>query len=249
MHRMSEFCLECLKQAVSGSRHFANLHFYLRHIQAACLAMALALIPAGITAVSAHPHIFVNAKLDIVVDRHNQVQKLIQVWYFDPLFSASVVLDFDKNGDRKLDKEELQSLAHVIKQSLAEFNFFQSVNADGKEVVLNPPDTLTADMTDGQLVLRLENTPRTSLVLQQGSTYQFSLYDPSFYVSVSFQKDIDIAVNGLPAFCGSSIERPDMNKILSQSRASYTEDFFADPSTSLDLALQLAPKLNVSCKK
>jgi len=49
--------------------------------------------------------------------------KIIQIRYSDPLFSASAVLDFDKNSNRYPDKEELKNISAIIKQSLAESDF------------------------------------------------------------------------------------------------------------------------------
>ena len=44
----------------------------------------------------AHPHVFVEASLEIVLDKDGRFSKLRQVWRFDELFSATVVLDFDE---------------------------------------------------------------------------------------------------------------------------------------------------------
>lgn len=250
MRRMSDFSSKSFKQPALRLKHFTALPlFFCRMAAIASMAMLLASMPFFATTALAHPHIFVDATLHITIDKHNRVQKLDQSWRFDRLFSASVILDFDKNGDRRLDKDELKNVSGVIKKSLAEFNFFQSVKANGKDIPLAPPQEIHADIVEGRLVLTFESKPRDPLMIEQGGSYQFSLYDPSFYVAVTFQKNTDLEVEGLPAFCKIGIDRPDSNEILSKNRAAMTEDFFNDPNASLDLAYQLASKLNVSCKK
>jgi ABC-type uncharacterized transport system substrate-binding protein len=51
------------------------------------------------------------------------------VWRFDELFSSTVLFEFDTNRDLKLSAEELEVVASVIHESLAEFDYFQMVKA------------------------------------------------------------------------------------------------------------------------
>jgi len=202
----------------------------------------------------AHPHIFIEAKLHINIDANNNVTKLQQSWHFDPLFSATVLLDFDLNGNRKLDEEEIAVLDQTIRASLSEFDFFQSITVNGRVVELAEPDVLTTAMQGYELSLKLENRPLAPLTLERGRKYHFSLYDPTFYVAVDFSRDIDMTLTGLPDFCSSQMLRPDGENMLSQSLAELSESlsvrdeaFFDDPQASLDLARELAPKLEVTC--
>jgi len=204
----------------------------------------------------AHPHIFIDAKVHISVDSNNQVTKLQQIWHFDPLFSATVLLDFDLNGNRMLDDDEIAVLDKTIRESLAEFDFFQSITANGRVMALAEPDVLATSMQDNELYLTLENRPLEPLTLERGGQYQFTLYDPTFYVAVDFSRDIDMTLTGLPDFCSHQMLRPDGENMLSQSLAELSESlamrdesFFDDPQASLDLALSLAPKLEVTCAK
>lgn len=195
----------------------------------------------------AHPHIFVDAKIDIELSKDGKIKKLKQYWLFDPLFSASAILDFDKNGNRFLDPAELDEISKTIFDALADFDYFQSITANGVPVKLNKPDKLVADMKNNQLSLYIENKPLAPLYIKHGGRYSFTLYDPSFYVAVTFKHDIDISVSELPNFCKEHMIRPNGNKILSQSLTNKAENFFENPDTSLDLAQRLAPKLEVIC--
>ncbi|MGQ3281388.1 MAG: DUF1007 family protein, partial [Shinella sp.] len=47
----------------------------------------------------AHPHIFAEARLEVVAGEDGTVSELRNVWRFDDMFSASVVMDFDKNSN------------------------------------------------------------------------------------------------------------------------------------------------------
>jgi ABC-type uncharacterized transport system substrate-binding protein len=59
-----------------------------------------------------------------MVDAGRTVTALRNLWRFDDLFSATVLVEFDKNKDLKLDESELlQDLQHDL-QIAAEFNYF-----------------------------------------------------------------------------------------------------------------------------
>jgi len=210
----------------------------------------------GTSTLLAHPHIFIDAKVEISIDKENQVTKLSQIWHFDPLFSATVLLDFDLNGNRELDAAEIDVLNQTIRSSLAEFDFFQSITANGRTLALAEPDKLETLMQKQELYLTLENHPSMPLILERGGHYLFTLYDPTFYVAVDFTRDIDMTITGLPDFCTHQMIRPDGENLLSQSLAELSESlsqrdeaFFEDPQASLDLARELAPKLEVTCAK
>jgi len=219
------------------------------------LAAGLALFGFA-SPLQAHPHIFIDAKIDIHVDENNLVTSLQQIWHFDPLFSATVLLDFDLNGNRILDEPEIEVLNQTIRASLAEFDFFQSITANGRIASLAEPDHLETWMQDQELYLKLENRPALPLSLERGGQYRFALYDPTFYVAVDFLRDVDLTLTGLPDFCSSRMIRPNGENMLSQSLAELSESlamrdesFFEDPQASLDLARELAPKLEVICEK
>ena len=93
-----------------------------------------------------HPHVFAEARLDVVVNPDSTVKALRHLWRFDDLFSSTVLVEFDKNSDLKLDDAELQDVAQTIHDSLAEYNYFQLVTVDGKDV-----DDEAAAVADGQL--------------------------------------------------------------------------------------------------
>ncbi|RYE61337.1 MAG: DUF1007 family protein, partial [Rhizobiaceae bacterium] len=99
-------------------------------LTAAALAAPLA-VPAPALA---HPHIFAEARLEIVAGADGTVQELRNVWRFDEVFSSSVILDFDKNGDLKLDPHELAELGETIRTSLADYHYFSTVTLDGAQI-------------------------------------------------------------------------------------------------------------------
>ncbi len=194
--------------------------------------------------VFAHPHVFAEARLDVLVSGNRQVEALRHVWRFDDLFSSTVLVEFDQNRDLTLDPAELEEVANVVHESLADFNYFQIITADGKEVEMQPPERLMADFTDNQLLIMFETQPAEPLIL--AGEVRFGVYDPTFYTAIDFIHDEYLAVENLPADCARDVIRPDPEEAIAQNQQTLTEAFFNDPAGN-DLSSIFATQLEITC--
>ncbi len=130
-----------------------NLRSWLKSRLGLAVTLTAVLAPL---AVEAHPHVFADARLELTIAPDGTVDKLAHIWRFDDVFSSTVLMEFDKNGDLQLDKNELIDLGHVINSSIAEFKYFQTVLADGKDVKMARPNDLAADFSDNHLLIVLQ---------------------------------------------------------------------------------------------
>ena len=191
-----------------------------------------------------HPHVFAEARLDVIVNPDATVKALRHLWRFDDLFSSTVLVEFDSNGDLKLDDDELREVANTVYESLAEYNYFQIVTADGKDVAMKPPPQLMANYENDQLIIMFEAEPNAPLSLK--GKLDFGIYDPTFYTALDYTDDANMAVQDLPASCTRTVVRPDPDEAIAQNQATLTEDFFNDPSGT-DLSKIFATKLELTC--
>ena len=106
-------------------------------------------------------------------------------------------MEFDKNSDLKLDDAELKEVSETIFTSLAEYNYFQLVTVDGKDVKMKPPAALMANLDNNQLIVLFESTPETPIPLS--GKIDLGIYDPTFYTAIDFTEDENMAVEGLPS--------------------------------------------------
>lgn len=202
-----------------------------------------ALIPAT---VGAHPHVFAEARLELTIAPDGSVAKLAHVWRFDDVFSSTVLMEFDKNGDLQLDHKELVDLSHVINSSIAEFKYFQTVLADGKDVKMVRPTDLAADFVDNRLLIIFTSKPEKPLKLEPGHKVSFGVYDPTFYTAIDYVNDSDMVVKNLPKNCASQIVRPDPDEAIAQNQGKLTDAFFNDP-TGNDMSKIFATRLEITC--
>jgi len=207
-------------------------------------AMGLVALLASTVPASVHPHVFAEARLDVVVNPDSTVKALRHLWRFDDLFSSTVLVEFDKNSDLKLDDEELQEVSQTVYASLADYNYFQLVSVDGKDVAMKPPPSLMANYENNQLIILFESEPKEALALK--GKVDFGIYDPTFYTALDYTEDENMAVEGMPASCTRAVIRPDPDEAIAQNQASLTDAFFNDP-TGTDLSKIFATKLELTC--
>ena len=124
------------------------------------------------------------------------MKALRHLWRFDDLFSSTVMMEFDKNSDLQLDDKELKDVADTVHASLAEFNYFQLVTVNGKDVPMTPPPHLMADFDNDQLIILFESDRSEPIKL--AGKIDFGVYDPTFYTAIDFTEDSNITVEGLP---------------------------------------------------
>ena len=202
--------------------------------------LALAPLPA-----LAHPHIFTDARLEVIAAADGTLAEMRNVWRFDEVFSSSVLLDFDKNSNLKLDPDELAEVGNTVLESLEEYHYYTTITQAGKTLDLGKPDTIHVDYQDGQLLMFFSIKPKESLKLAGRMT--FGVWDPTMYTAIDFAKDTDMVTEG-DAFkaCKQAIVRPNPDEVLAQNQSSLTDAFFNDP-TGTDMTKMFATRLEVTC--
>src|SRR5690606_17346885 len=120
----------------------------MKHALPRLAILAASLLPA---VAQAHPHIFAEARLEVVTTDDGTVSELRNVWRFDEVFSSSVLLDFDKNTNLKLDADELAELGEIMRASLADFDYFTTVTVDGKDTAIRRPEVINVSFDDNQI--------------------------------------------------------------------------------------------------
>jgi ABC-type uncharacterized transport system substrate-binding protein len=201
------------------------------------------LLTPGLAA--AHPHIFAEARLEIVSDDTGNIGELRNVWRFDELFSASVVLDFDKNSNATLDPDELKEVGQTVLESLSEYNYYTTIFDNGKSVKVNKPDSITVDYKDNQLLMMFAVKPAEAMPLK--GKLSFGVYDPTMYTAMDFPTDDDLTVIGEKIeACQHQVVRPDPDEVLAENKDTLTDAFWNDP-TGTDMSKLFATRIEVTC--
>ena len=193
---------------------------------------------------AAHPHVFAEAKMSLVLTANGTVEKIQHHWVFDDLFSSTVIVEFDKDGNQELGADELKEVQNTIVDSIGDYNYFQTISNNGADVKMARPPNLTASMDGTTLVIDFESAPDKILPLH--GKVSFGIYDPTFYTAIDFIADGDMKFPALPAGCAAKVVRPDPEEAIAQNKENLTESFYAttDPANMGQL---VATRLEVTC--
>lgn len=174
------------------------------------LAAAVFALVAGVTAATAHPHVLVSSRSEIVIDGR-QVTAVRHIWTFDEAFSAFAIQGLDTDGDGKLTAEELKPLAQINVESLEEYGFFTFLTVAGAEV----EDRAFADPADywlewdgRQLTLHF-TLPLIQPVDAGNGPLRLDVYDPEYFVAFTLDREKPAVLAGGAAGCGLDIAKPE----------------------------------------
>jgi ABC-type uncharacterized transport system substrate-binding protein len=172
---------------------------------------------------SAHPHVWVTVKAEILYNSDGRIQGVRHVWTFDEAYSAFAVQGLDTNRDGKLSAEELAELAKVNVESLHEFDFFTFARASGAKQDFAQPVDYALTYDKAQLTLSF-TLPLRSPARQR--TFQLEVYDPTYFVAFALADGDDaVTMRGAPRGCARTLTRP--RPIDPAQQARLTEDFFS----------------------
>ena len=160
------------------------------------------------TPVFAHPHVFIDAGVEVIFDADGRASALRITWSYDELYSLSIITDrgFDPDGDGVLTADEKKALSGFDMKWDADFAGDTYALQGDEPLMLSDPADWTADYADGKLISTHVRTLEAPLDL--GSVpLVVQAYDPSFYVAYRIVGTPVLTGN---AACTAQVFEPDM---------------------------------------
>jgi len=196
-----------------------------RHIRR--FITACAFLAAGANLASAHPHVFVDAQMEVVLNDEGKFTELRHVWRFDELFSSTLIIDFDKNGNNELDTNEIEEITGIVKESIAEYDFYTALRS-GKDVInFYEPEKISAYMENGQMIMFLSIEPEFPHDFKK-APLRISASDTSYYVAFEFSEK-NIILKGDMETCKTNVTVPDFDALYASNSETLTEAYFENP--------------------
>jgi ABC-type uncharacterized transport system substrate-binding protein len=191
----------------------------------------------------AHPHVWVTAKAELVYAADGKVTAVRHSWTFDQAYSAFVTQGLDKNNDGKLTAEELQDLAKVNTESLADFEYFTHLKANGAKQAFDAPREAKMAFENGAATLFFH----LPLKKPAGNrAVALEVYDPSFFVAFAMAEGEDaVTLANAPKGCTATVTRPKQVAAAQQQRLS--EAFFEALTAASDYGAGQANRVIVAC--
>lgn len=188
----------------------------MRHgLRAACALLAL--LPS---AALAHPHIFVDASLEVIFAPDGHPQAVRIGWRYDPVFSMLLVgdLGLDQDFDTLLTPEEHAALQGFDMNWLPDYPGDTHLTQAGTPLPLGPPRDWTSEYRDGQLhSTHLRDLPPLPDPLGE---WVIAVYDPTYYTSYTLAATPVLTGR---ADCDVRVFEPDLEALESGLQAALDE--------------------------
>lgn len=136
----------------------------------------------------AHPHAWIDYQIEAIFGDSNKLTALHQHWQFDEYYTEFALNDFDDNGNKKLDTDELLRLAKSNISNLKDFDYFTSVQKDGVEITFQKVTGITSSMVDGKIKLSFTLWLSTPLDVSEHKV-EYRIYDPTYYTAMLHLKN------------------------------------------------------------
>lgn len=170
----------------------------------AASALILSALIAAVPA-SAHPHVFIEHKVAFVFDA-GKVTALGLSWAFDEVFSDSLLMQFDADGDGTFDALESKAVGEGTLSNLKMFHYFTYVFVDGKQLDPIDPAEFVASVDDKRIVTFRMTVPLPQPVDPRTAALATEIYDREYYVQVDLAEQDAVSLENagdLP--CGATV--------------------------------------------
>ena len=169
---------------------------------------ALAGFVAATNTASAHPHVWVTIRSELLYAKDGAVTGIRHSWTFDDMFSAFATTGLQKTGDT-FTREALQPLAKVNIDTLKEYGYFTYAKVNGRQQkgLFGAPTDYWAEYHPKESVLTLHFTLPFKKPIK-ATSLEIDVYDPEFFIDFGFAKSKPVALVGAPAQCKLATDKP-----------------------------------------
>lgn len=209
------------------------------------LALTLSLAPLASAPALAHPHVWVTASAELVFAADGKVEAVRHRWTFDPGYSAFATQGLDKDAEGRIGKDKLAELARENTESLADFDYFTVLKADGQKQAFEAPREPAMTFESGQTTLTFLLPLKAPVAAKRA--LHFEVYDPTFFVSFGLAEgDSAVRLAGAPKGCAATIKRAKAQPPTPQD-GKLSESFFSALTAASEFGAQFSNRVLVAC--
>ncbi|WP_309668433.1 DUF1007 family protein [Tabrizicola sp.] len=197
--------------------------------------------------VHAHPHVFIDARIEIILDEENRATSVRISWTYDDLYSLFVVGDMglDPDWDGKLTPEEAARLSGFDMNWDVDFAGDTYALIGERELALSRPKDWSASYADGKITsMHVRDFDAPVPVAAEPLVIQ--VYDPGFYTAYTVAFD-PVLIGGTG--CTADAYGPDLDAADAALKAALAE-YSADVNLEADfpaIGKNYSEEVRVTC--
>lgn len=187
------------------------------------LAFPILCLSAG--PVLAHPHIFIDTSIEILLNDRNEATGVRVGWTYDDLYSLYIVGDMglDPDWDGQLTADEVGKLSGFDMEWIEGFEGDTYALLDGASLALSGPRDWTADYAEGKITTTHVRDFAAPVPVREVPLV-VQVYDPSYYTAYGIPGK-PVVTGGMG--CTAQVFVPDLDaaaQALQEALAEYTPD-------------------------
>lgn len=133
--------------------------------------------------ISAHPHVFINAQVQVVFDE-NGLKGLKINWIYDPNFSYQIISDCDMDFDDSFSEDEIKDVYKYYFEQLEKYNYFIKIKLGSKEIKnIEIQDFKASIDPEDEVVEYNFFIPLNIEYNESGETLEIDFADPTLYTA------------------------------------------------------------------
>ncbi|MEX2630513.1 MAG: DUF1007 family protein [Tistlia sp.] len=157
-------------------------------------------------AAQAHPHAWIDVRVELQFDAAGAVASLRQTWLFDPYYTVFATEGMDADGDGRPDPDQLAELLAVHLGNLEEYGYFTAASAAGEAVAFGAPSGGVNAMRGDRLEMSFL-LPLAAPADPAAGGFSYRVYDPTYYIEMLHAEEPPaVRLLDAPAGCDYRIE-------------------------------------------
>lgn len=203
---------------------------------------------AAASPASAHPHVWIEMRSDLVFNDQGQMSAMNLSWTFDEGYAQVALEGLDANGDGVYSQDELTALTQENIASLKDYDYFTVIRFNGEKQRLGAVTEFGQIYSNGKLQLYFQIPLAVPLDPTKGEIVA-KVYDPEFFIALDYVKDEPVtAIGAIPKTCQVVVKPVPTDAEVEQTRAMLsTKGPDWKPDTEEDFGAVFAQPVTVTC--
>ncbi|UOD50339.1 DUF1007 family protein [Orrella daihaiensis] len=222
-----------------------------KHLRWLTFVVVIAMLLALPIRALAHPHMWVEGKVQLMFDAQGAVTGVTQTWLFDEMFSSYAKQGLPVGSDNRPPQSELDKIGKSWIEALADpmSHYFTRIMHGNREVPTGPAQRVRVDWDSKaqQMSLQFE-LPLLTPLMPGDRPLVVSVADPTFYVAYSFEAPDAVTLLAAPSSCSAKYEMPKpLDAQTAQRLAAIGPDVTELPSDLMAVTQTLQHRVILTC--